>query len=291
MSESTAPGAVAPDQAEIATARSDPRRWHYGERIENDDPIIRSRGAAKGLDLYDEIERDPQVGCELGKRRMALLGREWRIDAGAADPRAERARDLVERALKAARFNQAVEKLLDAVLKGLAVVEVMWVMRGGEVMPAELRGRDPMRFRAALPPDGAPPPAPEAAPPAFVLRLLTRSAPTEGVPLPARKFVAHRFGARYENPWGLGLGSRLFWPVFFKRQGIGSAATPPAPAPTTRTSCWRRCRRSRARRASSSPRAWKWSCWRRSAPAPSRATRSWPATWTRTSARSSSARR
>lgn len=226
MSDTTSPGAAAPpDAAEIATIRSDPNRWHYGERIENDDPILRARGATRGLALYDEVERDPQVGCELGKRRMALLGREWDVTAGAEDPRAVAAADLVKRALAGARFNQAVEKLLDAILKGLAVCEVMWVRRaapggGVEIVPAELRGRDPRRFRPMLPPQGVVPPEGEP-PPAFQLRLLSRDNPTEGDPLPERKFVAHRFGARYENPWGLGLGSRLFWPVFFKRQGIG----------------------------------------------------------------------
>ena len=226
MSDTTRTGAAAtPDAAEIATIRSDPNRWHYGERIENDDPILRARGATRGLALYDEVERDPQVGCELGKRRMALLGREWDVTAGAEDAQAVAAAELVKRALAGCRFNQAVEKLLDAILKGLAVCEVMWVRRaapggGVEIVPAELRGRDPRRFRPMLPPQGVVPPEGEP-PPAFQLRLLSRDNTTEGDPLPERKFVAHRFGARYENPWGLGLGARLFWPVFFKRQGIG----------------------------------------------------------------------
>lgn len=219
-----APGTTStpPPREEIATIRSDPNRWHYGERIDNDDPVLRSRGIAKGLALYDELERDPQVGCELGKRRMALLGREWSVTAGAETPQAEAARELVERALKGARFNQAVEKLLDALLKGVSVVEVMWVVRAGEILPAELRGRDPRRFQFRLPPEGAAPPAdPSTPPPIAELRLLSKANPTDGAPVPARKFVAHRFGAKYEHPWGRGLGERLFWPVFFKRQGIG----------------------------------------------------------------------
>ena len=220
MSETTPTPPSAPPAGEVASIRTDPNRWHYGERIENDDPILRSRGGARGLALYDEVERDPQVGCELGKRRMALLGREWGVDAGAEDPRAAAAAELVTRALKGCRLNQAVEKLLDALLKGLAVCEVMWTRRAGEILPAELRARDPMRFRPRLPPEGGPP-GPDGVPPAFELRLLSRESPTEGGPLPDRKFVVHRFGAKYEHPWGLGLGARLFWPVYFKRQGIG----------------------------------------------------------------------
>ena len=210
-----APGAArmpADLRREVATASNDPTRWHYGERVPITDAVIVARGGGLGLDLYDDLERDPQVGCELGKRRMALLGREWSVQPGAEDePVAAAAADLVTRALKGARFNQAVEKLLDALLKGLSVVEVMWARSGAEILPVELRGRNPRRFQPVIEQEGQPP----------ALRLLTRTAPADGIALPARKFVAHRFGAKYEDPWGLGLGSRLFWPVFFKRQGIG----------------------------------------------------------------------
>lgn len=207
---------------EVATIGTDPNRWHYGDKIAIEDPIIQSRGQAKRLALYDELERDPQVGCELGKRRMALLGREWAVHAGAEnDSRAEQARDLVERALKGCKFNQAVEKLLDALLKGVAVAEVMWVVRGREIMPAELRGRDPLRFEFRLPPATMLTRLQDAPPPVADLRLLTKASPSIGEAVPPRKFVLHRFGSKYEHPWGLGLGSRLFWPVFFKRQGIG----------------------------------------------------------------------
>jgi hypothetical protein len=42
----------------------------------------------------------------------------------------------------------------------------------------------------------------------------------EGIKLPERKFIVHRFGVKGNNPYGLGIGSRLFWPVLFKREGI-----------------------------------------------------------------------
>ena len=216
MSE-TAPTAAL--TSEIATAATDPKRWHYGDRFTNDDPVLAVRGGAKGLALYDELERDPQVACCLATRRMALLGREWSIQAGSEDAPAKAAADLVERALKGARLNAAVEQLLDALLRGVAVAEVMWVLRAGELLPAELRGRDFGRFgfRLARPVvvDTAEPP------PIAELRLLTKAAPMDGEAVPDRKFVLHRHGTKYSSPWGLGLGSRLFWPVFFKRQGIG----------------------------------------------------------------------
>jgi hypothetical protein len=41
-----------------------------------------------------------------------------------------------------------------------------------------------------------------------------------GEPVPPRKFIVHSCGAKDGNPYGLGLGTRLFWPVLFKRQDI-----------------------------------------------------------------------
>jgi phage gp29-like protein len=44
--------------------------------------------------------------------------------------------------------------------------------------------------------------------------------PLNGIELPERKFIVHRFGVKGNNPYGLGLGSKLFWPVLFKREGV-----------------------------------------------------------------------
>jgi phage gp29-like protein len=43
----------------------------------------------------------------------------------------------------------------------------------------------------------------------------------EGEALPERKFIVHSVGGKDGSPFGQGVGSRLFWPVFFKRKGIG----------------------------------------------------------------------
>jgi phage gp29-like protein len=49
--------------------------------------------------------------------------------------------------------------------------------------------------------------------------MLTAREPVLGEPVPERKFIVHRYGGA-DNPYGLGLGTRLFWPVWFKREGI-----------------------------------------------------------------------
>lgn len=52
------------------------------------------------------------------------------------------------------------------------------------------------------------------------LRLLTIENRTVGEVMPANKFIVHRYGGKAGNPYGRGIGSKLYWPVFFKRKGI-----------------------------------------------------------------------
>ena len=215
MSETTTtplgtPTGKAALRREIATIGTDPNRWLYGGRMLPEDAILASRGQGKGLWLYDELERDPHVGTELAKRKDALIGREWQVLPADDSAAAKEAADLVTTTLQGLAFSQAVAKFLDAVLKGVSFVEVMWAVQGNALVPTKLLHRDPRRFGFHAV-DGA---GPE-------LRLLTRLLPLDGEPVPDRKFIVHRHGSRYESPWGRGLGERLFWPVFFKRQGIG----------------------------------------------------------------------
>lgn len=41
-----------------------------------------------------------------------------------------------------------------------------------------------------------------------------------GEAVPDRKFMVHRVNPEDDNPYGMGLGLQLYWPVFFKRKGI-----------------------------------------------------------------------
>lgn len=102
-------------------------------------------------------------------------------------------------------FDMICEDLLDATLKGYALSEIVWQRDGGLIWPDQVVSLDPRRFTFG--PDWRP-------------RLLTFSAMVEGIELPDRKYIVHRHGVKGNNPFGLGLGSRLFWPVLFKREGI-----------------------------------------------------------------------
>lgn len=201
-------------KAEIATVANDPKLWLFGDRITPDDSTLASRGQGKGFALYDELERDGQVWAVLQKRRAALIARPWEVEPADDTPAARRAADLVTAQLKALGVEGLVEELLGALLKGVGIVEILWDATADGIAPIAAKGRDPRRFAFQAATDAA-------GRIDHALRLLTRAQPLDGEPVPERKFIVHRFGRRYDNPWGLGLGHRLFWPVFFKRKGVG----------------------------------------------------------------------
>lgn len=203
---------------EIATIQRDIHRWTYGGVLENLDDTLRSRGRGKGLKIYDEIERDAHAYAVLQKRKLAVIARPWRVDAASDAAVDKDAAELVRRQLQAlgkvrdaeqqliTGFDQATANFLDATLKGFSVGEVMWEVRGAEIAAARIIPRDQRRFVFDE---------------QMRLRLLTREAMIQGEPLPERKFIVHTFGAKDGSPYGLGLGHKLFWPVYFKRQDIG----------------------------------------------------------------------
>lgn len=209
MAESTLnhPGSGAqPPAGEIASIIRDHTRVRtYGGVLDNLDDTLRTRGQAKGLKLYDELERDPHAYAVLQKRKLAVTARPWQVDP-ASDRRDDRkAAELVRLQLQRLGFDRLTTDLLDATLKGYAVAEVLWAVEGTQVVAREVIARDQRRF-------------------AFLedmsLRLLTADRLADGEAVPERKFIVHRFGAKDGSPYGLGLGHKLFWPVYFKRQDI-----------------------------------------------------------------------
>ncbi len=192
---------------EIATVARDP--WNASARLRwllNLDDTLMTRGGQKGLRIYDELERDGRTFSALRKRKMALLAYPWQLDPASDAPLDVAAAELVERHLKAMNFQDTCLSLQDAILKGFAVGEILWGFDAeGYVAPLEVIGRDQRRFVFDQ---------------QRKLRMRDWSNMWDGVELPDKKFIIHSVGSKDGSPYGLGLGTVLFWYVFFKRQDI-----------------------------------------------------------------------
>lgn len=92
----------------------------------------------------DMEERDPHYGSVLGTRKLALMGIEPEINAASDDPRDVEIADMVRSDLLAhAGFGFLIGDLLDALGKGVAVVEVLWNTDGPRWVPDRFERVEP----------------------------------------------------------------------------------------------------------------------------------------------------
>lgn len=182
--------------------------------LQADDDTLVTRSGGRGLRLYDELERDAKVFEALQKRKLALVSKPWRVEPASNSRIDKKAADLVRSQLEQVGFDQLTSDMLDATLKGISFIEPMWARDGAEIVLTDAIHVEPWYFvfdREPLPSD--------LVFARHALRILDGQS-MAGQTIPPRKMMAHRYGQKYNNPWGLGLGTRLFWPVFFKRNGI-----------------------------------------------------------------------
>jgi phage gp29-like protein len=173
--------------------------------LDNPDDVLWRNSKGRGIRLYEDLERDPHLFACLSSRKLAVVGQGWRVVPASQESADREVADFCRETLSRTNLREAVAALLDATLKGFAVCELMWGLDGGKVRLAEFRPRAQHRFM--FDEDGAP-------------LLLTPENPTYGEPLPERKFVVFSQGSKTGSPYGLGLGSKLYWPVWFKKHGL-----------------------------------------------------------------------
>lgn len=194
-----------PEFREIASVERDIFHPYVGQMLLPNDDTLLMRGGARSYRIYDDAERDPRVFSTLQKRKLALVAYPWVIDPASQSAADKEVAEFVTTNLKDITFSVSIMDLMDAILKGFSVGEIMWAVQGTEIVPTTIIARDQRRFRFDL---------------ERKLRLITFQNMLPGEELPERKFIVHRYGAKDGNPYGLGIGTRLYWLSFFKRQGL-----------------------------------------------------------------------
>lgn len=200
---------AAPERGEIATTRNgrDITRGYVSafEQLAPQDSVLLARGAGN-YQIYREVLRDTQVAATFGQRRTAVVARSWEVEPGGKRAIDKAAAEFLKGQLQRVRWDAVTNGMLYGVFYGYAVAEMMWGRDGRYITIDAIKVRDRRRFAF----DGE-----------MNLRLLTMSHPSPGEPLPERKFWNFCTGADHDDePYGLGLAHWLYWPVFFKRNGI-----------------------------------------------------------------------
>lgn len=197
---------------EVANRLRDPFETNYLGVLRTNDPLLleRGNGGTQSLNLYRDLQRDGKVASGLQKRKLALIGRPWQVDPIEEGEAGQRDAAVVTAMLKSVMFDKLCGELLDALLIGFVPAEIVWTYRNGLITPDRILIRAPHRFVYVQTDPNAPP----------ELRLLTAANMLTGEELKPNKFIVHRVNPRDDNPYGMGLGLQLYWPVFFKRKSI-----------------------------------------------------------------------
>lgn len=194
-----------PEIREIAASRQgqDITRVFVNALAQPGDSVLAAKGG--GLELYEELLREPQVYACLQQRRLALVAREWEVVPGADDAQSVKAADFAREMIGRLGWDRVTAMMHYGVFYGYAMAEMLYARDGAYWSIDQIKVRKARRFRFGA--DGRP-------------RLLTRDN-RDGIALPERKFWAYAAGADTDDePYGLGLGHYCYWPVWFLRNGL-----------------------------------------------------------------------
>lgn len=155
--------------------------------------------------IYKELLRDDQIGSTFQQRRLAVISKEWDVEPGGKSKKDKAAAESLKEQLNNAGWDRVTDGMLYGIYYGFAVAECMWAKDNRHVVIDDIKVRERRRFGF----DGA-----------GRLRLKTLS-DAVGEIMPEKKFWAFNTGADNDDePYGLGLAHWLYWPAFFKRNGL-----------------------------------------------------------------------
>ena len=163
--------------------------------------------AARGGDYrtWDWVMQDSLVASCFQQRRLALVSRPWTVEPGGSTALDRRAADSLRAQLERVGWDRVTGLMLYGVMYGFAVAEMLYAWDHAEIVLDAVAVRKQRRFCF----DGS-----------GTLRLRTLECPM-GMELPARKFWSFSVGADTDDdPYGVGLASWLYWPVWFRRSGL-----------------------------------------------------------------------
>jgi len=199
-----------PELNEIAIAGDLDMFQGFMNVIENPDKILNLE-CGGDITVYDDIGRDIRISSNLGTRARAVVGKEWTVVPFSQEAIDIKIAEYVQKVFLDFPFDRARRSMLrGGTLKGFSVSEIMWDYSEGDTFIADMKYRHQRRFHFDR--DSH-------------LFLKTMEHPmgvdvTMRDGLPLRKFQTVTFGDEVETPYGNGLGRELYWPWWFKKNGI-----------------------------------------------------------------------
>lgn len=172
------------------------------------DPVLQKM--SEGPEILESLSADPHLMSQIQTRKAGTLDMEFEFQPGSdkgqeEDAASKKLCEAFSEDLHNINLRETISQILDAVLYGFTAVEIIWKHEGGMVRIAGLNSLPARWF--GFNKDNEP-------------RFISINSMIEGEPVPPLKMVFARHFPTYDNPFGIRLLSRCFWPVYFKRGGM-----------------------------------------------------------------------
>ncbi len=171
------------------------------------DPVLQSLG--DGVEVLERLTADGHLCSVIQTRQLGTLKKEFAFQPYSLmgekpSPAAVKLSNQLAEDLERVDLYSLVSGILDAPLYGLTPIEIKWQPGKGRAQIKDLEVK-PARWFGFNEENES--------------RFISTNNPWDGEELPFGKFVFARHFPTYDNPYGLRLLSRCFWPTVFKKGG------------------------------------------------------------------------
>lgn len=168
-----------------------------------DDDILKKHGY--NMKIYRSLLNDEQVkACFLNQRIAGVIATPWEIIPASNKPLDIEIAEFVQQNLEAISFNEKSRKMLYSLWYGFQVGELIWSIKNGKVIIADIKVRNIERF--GFQNSG---------------ELYLKKNYTSKEIMPDRKFwIVKNSGDNDDDVYGVGLAHICYWPVYLKRNGL-----------------------------------------------------------------------
>ena len=179
--------------------------FNTSEVLENPDPVWKQ--SRTNQQNYSDILWDPHLEAVISSRKSVTLSKEWLIEQGEAS---ENVTKFIEEAFTRFDVHRSTEEILDSRSYGMQPMKPTWArpedFEGeGKIFVTEFIGVPPYWFQY----DNE-----------NKLRFRAVDNPWPGQEIEPYSLINPRNNAKYDNPYGEALLSKVYWHVNFKKAGF-----------------------------------------------------------------------
>lgn len=159
------------------------------------------------MELFEEMEeKDTHLFSQMQTRKLAVTGIDWEVQPFSKEDRDKEIANFVDEQLKGIEnFDNVLIDMLDAIGKGISIMELCWTVNNGYNIIEDIEYVHPKKIIWDSTDDK--------------LKICTKEFPS-GIELPENKFVVHEYKAKSGHPSRAGIMRVVSWMYLFKNYDI-----------------------------------------------------------------------